>query len=197
MAVIAAKDQPGEIQVTVRDARSSVHLGQLPAYTEEDKSRYVQRIMQAGAVDILQEAGLTITVMDGEKREGLALQTPNSFMPLAQVPVGFVPVRKLELVCAEEQCLSWTKLGPEKKQVTVQAISHPVSATDQEILWKAVNGAGIETNVASVESHGDKAVITALGDGEFYVRCVVKNGTDKVKLISQIEFSIEDMGPAT
>ena len=197
VAVIAAKDQPGEIQVTVRDARSSVHLGQLPAYTEEDKSRYVQRIMQAGAVDILQEAGLTITVMDGEKREGLALQTPNSFMPLAQVPVGFVPVRKLELVCAEEQCLSWTKLGPEKKQVTVQAICHPASATDQEILWKAVNGSGIETNVASVEAHGDKAVITALGDGEFYVRCVAKNGTDKVKLISQIEFSIEDMGPAT
>lgn len=212
VAVIAAKDRPGEIQVTVRDARSSVHVGQLPAYTKEDKSGYVQRIMQAKAADILQEASLTITAVAGGKREGLALHTPNSFMPLAQVPVGFVPVRKLELVCAGEQCLdagakaaagqtegirqSWTRLGPEKKQVTLQAICHPASATDQEFLWKAVNGSGIETNVASVEAHGDKAVITALGDGEFYVRCVVKNGTDKVKLISQIEFFIEDMGPA-
>ena len=51
--------------------------------------------------------------------------------------------------------------------------------------------------MASVEAQGDRAVITALGDGKFNVRCMVKNGTDKVKLISQMEFVIQDMGPAT
>lgn len=207
VAIIAAEDQPGEIQVTVRDARESVHRGELPAYTDEDKSSHVKQIQQAGTSDILQKASLSITVVAGDTRDGLALQPRNSFMPLAQVPVGFVPVRKLELVCDEEQATeeplpdhkmrNWTHLGPEKKQVAVRAICHPASATDQEILWKAVNGAGIETNVASVEAQGDSAVITALGDGEFYVRCVVKNGTDKVKLISQMEFDIKNMGPAT
>ena len=214
VAMIAAEDQPGEIRVTVRDARESVHLGELPAYTDVDKSGYVQQIRQAGDADILREASLSITVVPGHMRAGLALQTPNSFMPLAQVPVGFVPVRKLELVCADEahpaleeqipaqslpdeKLRSWTMLGPDKKQVTVQAICHPASATDQEIIWKVVNGSGIETNVASVEAQGDKAVITALGDGEFNVRCMVKNGTDKVKLISQMECVIQNMGPAT
>lgn len=207
VAMIAVEDQPGEIRVTVRDARESAHLGELPAYTDEDKSSYVERIRQAGTTGILQKASLSITVVPGERREGLALQTPNRFMPLAQVPVGFVPVRKLELVCDEEQAAvqlppehklrNWTHLGPEKKQVAMRVICHPASATDQEIIWKAVNVTGIETNVASVEAQGDRAVITALGDGEFYVRCVVKNGTDKVKLISQIEFDINDMGPAS
>ncbi len=202
MAMIAVEDQPGEIKVTVRDARESVHLGELPAYTEADKSGYAHKIRQTGRVNILRETGLVITVAPGEKREGLALPTPNSFMPLAQVPVGFVPVRKLEMVCADEPQAgaapqNWTVLGPDKKQVTVQAICHPALATDQEIIWKAVNGSGIETNVASVEAQGDKAVITALGDGQFNVRCMVKNGTDKVKLISQMEFTVKDMGPAT
>lgn len=192
MAVIAAGDQPGEIRVTVRDARKSIHAGELPAYTQEDKSGYVQRIREAGAAAVLREASLTITVQPGEKREGLALQTPNSFLPLAQVPVGFVPVRKLEMICAEGQ-----RLTPERQQVTVRAICHPADATDQEILWKAVNSSGIETNVVKVEAQGDRAVITALGDGDFYVRCMSKNGTDKVKLISQMEFSVENMGPAT
>jgi len=214
VAMIAAEDQPGEIRVTVRDARGSVHLGELPAYTDADKSGYAQQIRQAGDADLLREASLSITVVPGQMREGLALQTSNSFMPLAQVPVGFVPVRKLELVRADEACpslkeqatvqpqtdrtlRSWTALGPDKKQVMVQAICHPASATDQEIIWRAVNGSGIETNVASVEARGDKAVITALGDGAFNVRCMVKNGTDKVKLISQMEFVIQNMGPAT
>lgn len=207
VAIIAAEDRPGEIRVTVRDARESAHLGELPAYTDEDKSSYVERIRQAGTTGILQKASLSITVEAGEMREGLALQTPNRFMPLAQVPVGFVPVRKLELECDEEQTAvqplpecklrNWTHLGPERKQVAIRVVCHPASATDQEIIWKAVNGSGIETNIVSVEAQGDRAVITALGDGQFYVRCVVKNGTDKVKLISQIEFDIKDMGPAS
>lgn len=207
VAIIAAEDQPGEIRVTVRDARESVHLEELPAYTDEDKSGYVKRIRQAETADILRKASLSITVKAGEMREGLALLPRNSFMPLAQVPVGFVPVRKLEMICDEEQTTeetlpdhklrNWTHLGPEKKQVAVRAVCHPASATDREIIWKAVNASGIETNVASVEAQGDRAVITALGDGEFYVRCMVKNGTDKVKLISQMKLDIKNMGPAT
>ncbi|MDE7224843.1 MAG: DUF4982 domain-containing protein [Acetatifactor sp.] len=213
VAMIVVENQPGEIRVTVRDARESVHLGELPAYTNEDKSGYAQQIRHAKATDILREASMSITVVPGEMREGLVLQTSNSFMPLAQVPVGFVPVRKLELAHvdetrpglgeqAPEQPLpdrllrDWTVMSPERKQVIVQAICHPASATDQEIIWKAVNGSGIETNVASVEAQGDRAVITALGDGEFNVRCMVKNGTDKVKLISQMEMVVKNMGPA-
>lgn len=222
VAMVAMEDRPGEIEVTVRDARESAHLGELPVCTDADKSGCARQIRQAQKADILRKAGLSITVEAGEMREGLALQARNSFMPLAQVPVGFVPVRKLELLCDQEQAAAqpggvesspeapvvtqplpednlrdWTILSPEKKQVAVRAVCRPESATDQDIIWKAVNASGIETNVASVEAHGDRAVITALGDGEFSVRCMVKNGTDKVKLISQMEFAVKNMGSAT
>lgn len=233
VAIIAAEDQPGELRVTVRDARESAHLGELPAYTDEDKSGYARQIRQAAAKDILKGASLSVTAVSGEMREGLALMPRNRFLPLAQVPVGFVPARKLELIHVEEHTgnqrekadaaqlqaggqpdgampplsadgtsaengrPAWTVLGPENCQVTIQAVCHPASATDQEMIWKAVTASGIETNVASVEAQGDRAVVTALGDGKFNVRCSVKNGTDKVKLISQMEFVIQDMGPAT
>lgn len=98
---------------------------------------------------------------------------------------------------AEHRQRAWTILGPRNRQVTLQAICHPASATGQEMIWKTVNASGIETNVASVQAQGDRAVVTALGDGKFNVRCTVKNGTDKVKLISQMEFVIKNMGPAT
>lgn len=213
MAMVAAEDCPGEIRVIVRDARESVHLGELPAYTRDDKTGLARSIQQAGTEHTLRGAALSIEVKPGEMEEGRALLPRNRFMPLAQVPVGFVPVRKLELIPIPEEAHSprgmsvagqsgnvvrpWTVLGPDKKQVTLQAVCHPAFATDQELIWKAVNASGIETNVASVEAQGDRAVITALGDGEFHVRCMVKNGTDKVKLISQMEFSVIDMGPAT
>ena len=97
MAMIAVEDRPGEIRVTVRDARRSRHLGELPAYTRADQSDCARRIRQAAATDLLRDAGLCITVLPGRVREGLALKTSNRFMPLARVPVGYVPVRKLEL----------------------------------------------------------------------------------------------------
>lgn len=213
MAMVAVEDCPGEIRVAVRDARKSVHLGELPAYTREDKSSFVRKIQQMKGENFLRGAGLSIRVEPGEVEEGQALLARNSFMPLAQVPVGFVPVRKLELVHVPEEVQNpkemseaaqpenpmraWTILGPGNKQVTLQAVCYPTFATDQELIWKAVNASGIETNVASVKAQGDRAVITALGDGTFYVRCMVKNGTDKVKIISQMEFTVKDMGPAT
>ena len=59
-----------------------------------------------------------------------------------------------------------------------------------------VNDAGIESNIAKVEANGLEAKITALGDGSFRVRCTSKNGTDKTKLISQLEFEATGLGVA-
>ncbi|MFL0252805.1 hypothetical protein ACJDT4_20560 [Clostridium neuense] len=43
---------------------------------------------------------------------------------------------------------------------------------------------------------GNDAVITALGDGNLRLRCTIKNGSDKVKLISELEFEITGLGKA-
>jgi beta-galactosidase len=41
---------------------------------------------------------------------------------------------------------------------------------------------------------GESVVLNALGDGEFYLRCTAKNGGDKTRLISQLEFTVKNMG---
>jgi len=68
----------------------------------------------------------------------------------------------------------------------------------QDLIWKVVNDAGIECSSAKVEPCLDayQAKVTALGDGSFRLRCMTKNGTDKVKVISQIECEAQGLGPA-
>ena len=45
---------------------------------------------------------------------------------------------------------------------------------------------GYRVYVAKVEAFGQEAKVIALGDGEFRLRCMSKNGTDKTKLISEL-----------
>lgn len=51
------------------------------------------------------------------------------------------------------------------------------------------------TGRTPVNENRHRAVITAWGDGEFYVRCMAREG-DKVALISQLEFKAEGLGQA-
>ena len=59
-----------------------------------------------------------------------------------------------------------------------------------------LNNKGVKTNIAKVEGEGAKAVVTALGDGEFRVRCEADNGADHARVISELEFSAQGLGTA-
>lgn len=89
-------------------------------------------------------------------------------------------------------------LTPENPQAIVEAALFPKDATDDSLIWKAVDVAGMESRIARVQplDGGRRAQITGLGDGDFLVRCMSRNGTDKVKLISQLEMKVEGMGCA-
>lgn len=106
-----------------------------------------------------------------------------------------VPVRKAELKALQGQTLT-----PQNSSVLVKARILPENASDRELIWKAVNDAGIEIGFASVEavaeSGGLLARVTAFGDGGFRVRCMSRSGTDKVKIISQLEFQAQGLGRA-
>ncbi|MFD1955640.1 glycoside hydrolase family 2 TIM barrel-domain containing protein [Paenibacillus thailandensis] len=102
-----------------------------------------------------------------------------------------IPVRKLEIVCPEG-----TRLSPERKSIRVRAIIHPDNATYRDVQWRIANAAGIDANIATLEPNGHEAVITALGDGELYVRCGTTNGADGIRLYSQMELHISGMGQA-
>lgn len=188
IAIIAADTNPGEIKVIVRDARLSEHAKKINKIIANN-SESIENTKDTAV--ILKSAELKITAIEAEVREGISVNATNKFQPLSKVEVGFVPVRKIELMSKQGQCLH-----PDCKQIEVEAICYPKDATDKELIWNAVNSSGMTTNLASIEVKDNKAVITAIGDGSFYIRCMSKNGTDKVKLISQLEMSVENFGAA-
>ncbi len=108
---------------------------------------------------------------------------------------GRIPVRKAELRALDGCCVT-----TQKRELTLELKLYPAAATDREIVWKAVNQAGIPVSFASVEPLEDPegrllARVTARGDGEFVVRCMVKDG-ERTVLISQLEYRAEGLGQA-
>ena len=110
-------------------------------------------------------------------------------------------------------------MDTDNRQVEIDAEILPHNATYRDIIWKVTNDAGVDSNgaeLSDVEIPGGSAgtaaengcaasqkegfrihkVLKALGDGKHNVRCCVKNGRDKVSLISQVSFTAEGLGLA-
>ncbi|MBS4209341.1 glycoside hydrolase family 2 TIM barrel-domain containing protein [Bacillus sp. FJAT-50079] len=102
-----------------------------------------------------------------------------------------IPLRKIEIISDAGQTLNQTR-----KEIMVQAKLYPVNTSYQEIEWSAVDDSGIKSNIAKVEAEGQKAKVSAIGDGAFRLRCTSKNGTDKTRLISELEFTAIEIGTA-
>src|SRR5690606_1162388 len=115
----------------------------------------------------------------------------NKQKPIIMGKLGEIPVRKIEINTPSGRL--FTK---ERTEIEVHATVFPTNASYQEVEWRVVTDAGIDTNIATIEQIGKSAIIRALGDGDFRVRCTSKNGTDNVRLISEIEFSAEGLGKA-
>ena len=101
-----------------------------------------------------------------------------------------IPVRKLE-VSADSRVLS-----PEKKDVTVKVKILPENATDKDIIFNAVSDKGVPVNFVKLTPGDGEVKIEALGDGEFRLRCMSKSGSRSVRVISELEFKVEGVGPA-
>lgn len=102
------------------------------------------------------------------------------------------PIRKLEIVCPQGN-----HLHQDMPSVEAYVTIYPESATYEDIQWRITNVAGIDSNIATLKSNGKSVTITALGDGIVYLRCMAKNGSDKVDLYSQMEFHITGLGSAS
>lgn len=146
----------------------------------------------------LEGATITVPVTEKEIVEGISL-IPEKLAEKTQEQMW---VRKITLQTSgetKENGLHFTEQVREKF-VTVEI--EPAEAVKvvkpTDLIWKVVNDAGIECTSAKVEPAEDayQAKVTALGDGAFRLRCMIKNGTDKVKVISQIECEAQGLGPA-
>ncbi|MEJ6949654.1 glycoside hydrolase family 2 TIM barrel-domain containing protein [Natronospora cellulosivora (SeqCode)] len=126
-----------------------------------------------------------------EYLKGISAITSNTKMPIVMGSDEEIPLRKIELISELGQVFNESR-----KEMTVKAKLYPENTSFQELEWAVVNDAGIESNIATVEANGTQAKIAAMGDGEFRLRCMSKNGTEKVKLISELEFKAEGLGTA-
>ena len=102
-----------------------------------------------------------------------------------------IPVRAVRLSSGNGTCLDAIQTT-----TTVTADICPTDAGDREVSWHVVNDAGIPSNLAKVEGRGLKANVTAISDGTFRLRCMSKAGTDHIRIISELDFSVSGMGKA-
>ncbi|WP_055110171.1 glycoside hydrolase family 2 TIM barrel-domain containing protein [Paenibacillus ihumii] len=134
---------------------------------------------------------MSIPAGAGTVSAGICARTENKELPCVMGAPDEVPLRKIELISEAGQ-----KFDPSRREMVVRAQLHPPETSYRDVEWSVVNDAGIESNIAKVEADGLEARITALGDGEFRLRCMSRNGTDKIKLISQLEFAASGLGAA-
>lgn len=101
------------------------------------------------------------------------------------------PVRKVELTSPDGLILS-----PEQTELIVKAKLYPTDTDYTDVQWSVVNDAGVEATNAEIKSDGLQAKVRAKGDGTFRVRCTSRNGTDKIRLISELDMNVTGMGTA-
>ncbi len=102
-----------------------------------------------------------------------------------------IPVRKITLRSLDGQ--SFTK---QKDTIAVEAVIDPPEASDQELVFRTVNDTGVPVSIVSFVQEKNRVVMTAKGDGAFRLFAMSKSGTDKVRVLSQLEFTIEGLGQA-
>ena len=100
-----------------------------------------------------------------------------------------IPIRKIELLCKEGN-----KLTKEKNEISLEAVLYPANASYQEVEWSVTDDMGIPSKLVEIKSEGKRAILKALGDGGCRVRCMAKNGTPEMNIISQIEVEIKGFG---
>ena len=102
-----------------------------------------------------------------------------------------IPVRKVLIRVQGERVFT-----PDRREIQAEAVVLPESAQDRDVIFKAVNDSGVPSNLVTVKQEGNRVTMNALGDGEFRLRCMSKSGTDKIRLISQLEFQVQGLGQA-
>ena len=186
LAVIAAKNEPGEIFVTVK------HLGEAGKIAPAMITLYADEAAEKAEDPVWENKKVPLITGSALAAEGEPL----------------VPVRKIEIVAEEGQTFD-----ENKTEMVVKAYLYPADVSRKEVSFTATNDAGIVSNLAELEeipvseaerltesnTHrvlAAKCCIRAKGDGAFRLRATVKNGTENVKLLSQLEFSVSGLGEA-
>ena len=123
-------------------------------------------------------------------RPAAPVQGASRMMRIAEEEKGYsIPIRKIE-IAAEES----TILTNEHPSCCFAWQYYPRNAGKPDIQWQVTNSAGIETPYASMKLDDDHIIVTACGDGDFYLRAMTGSNHDHPDIISQIEIRASGIG---
>ncbi|MCL1883125.1 MAG: DUF4982 domain-containing protein [Defluviitaleaceae bacterium] len=94
-----------------------------------------------------------------------------------------IPIRKIELIRKGDT-------------FEITAKIHPENATHTDLQWRLAGASGIDNphGELSISNNGKTATLLPKGDGEVYVRCTTKNGTENINLLSLLPMTVSGYG---
>ncbi len=142
----------------------------------------------------LPESSLTLQAVEAQVQAGVSAMMENAEREAdCADALQDVPVRKIEL--AGEN----TVFNAERREMQFKAVVRPKNATyAEDVEYRITTVLGIASNLAEITSVENGTVtVHCLGDGEFYLRALCKNGTDKYHIISTLKLTGEGIGSAS
>lgn len=133
-------------------------------------------------------AVLHLKAASSEVQDGVSAREEN--ICRRSYPDNEIPVRKIGLSADR------TILDTANPCAHVSYSLFPSNATYREVEWRLTNSAGINSPLAVLEKTASGVRITALGDGEFSLRCASCNGSNSVALYSVLSFTSQGLGSA-
>ena len=201
LAIIETGTIPGAVRIRVsgKGLKSAelvceaVEIDQMLTFLKGEKA---QRIYHNFWQDLCEETyapGPTELIEDHEERqrERQEDEQKQSQKEKLEEKQEEIPVRKITLCSPMGQ-----KLSKEQPYLTVEAEVEPKEATDRQLMFRVVDEHGVDSNLVKLLVQGHTAQLHAMGDGSFYLRCMSRSGTDRIRVISQLEFTVEGMGQA-
>ena len=87
-----------------------------------------------------------------------------------------------------------TRLDREHPECSFRFMVLPENADDRGIRWQVTNESGIETPFVHLREEDGRITVRAIGDGRYYLRGLWGENKDRTDIISQIEFTAENVG---
>lgn len=141
----------------------------------------------------LPDAELCFRAEPSEAAEGVSFSENNKACETdCEKKEADVPVRRIDISAPNKI------FTPDRSEMRAEIRVLPENAAyKDDIEYRIVNVQGIESKLAEITSvQGGKVGLKCRGDGEFYLRAMCKNGTDKYHIISALKFKGEGLGAA-
>ena len=137
---------------------------------------------------------VTLKAKSAEVPEGISCTEENVHTDaLCPNEENDIPVRKITF---ESESRTFT---PDRREITFKTVIYPANSSyAKDIKYRITTVLGIDSDLAEITSAEDgKVTVKCSGDGEFYLRGLCKNGTEKYHILSSLKLCGEGLGAAS